>query len=286
MSASSTAFQDLQCLDVWGGNEPVDRKLAVTGLDVSVRSEPWRQQAHGGDLYLVSMCACAAISRFILADVAGHGDRVAPIARRLRKLMYKHINAPDQTQLACAISDEFAAMGPDGRFATALILTFLPETDHLVVCNAGHPPPLLYREATKEWQLVTPDASGETARYGDFPLGVLPGTTYHQCVLRLQQGDMVLLFTDGLIESADSQGRQLGMAGLRQLVQTLSADVATLPDDLWREAGLFHSQSRNDDHTIMLLSHNGKDPPRQSTAEKLNVMARMIGVRLTQLTRA
>lgn len=122
-SESHAEPRGLQCLEVWGGNAPANTSLAVTGIDVTIWSQPWQNQPRGGDIFLASMCACAAISRFMLADVAGHGEQVAPLAQRLRKLMAKHVNQPDQNRLAQKINREFAEHAKDGRFATALLLT-------------------------------------------------------------------------------------------------------------------------------------------------------------------
>ena len=285
-SDTADEVTSLQCMNVWGGNEPTHSALGVTGIDVTVRCRPWHDEEQGGDLYLVSMCACATISRFILADVAGHGMRVAPLARRLRRLMYKHINRPDQTHVARSLSSEFADLEASGRFATALLLTYLPETDHLIVCNAGHPPPLWYRQCDQAWHTIDANdpAVAEVAD-PNFPIGVLPGTAYEQCAIQLDPGDLIVLYSDGLIEAAAPTGeRMLGVEGLRTLLAKLSPEPTTLADHLLDQVSPPQNGAADDDQTVVVLHHNAENPPQQSMSEKLAVLARMIGVKASLLS--
>jgi serine phosphatase RsbU (regulator of sigma subunit) len=46
-----------------------------------------------------------------------------------------------------------------GTFATAIVTTFFAPSRRLMICNAGHPRPLLYRAATKQWELLTHEES-------------------------------------------------------------------------------------------------------------------------------
>ena len=52
------------------------------------------------------------------------------------------------------MNEQFAAMSKSGCFATALVTTFFSPTNELSLCNAGHPPPLLYRAGTKQWSYL------------------------------------------------------------------------------------------------------------------------------------
>jgi hypothetical protein len=126
----------LDCLEVWGGSSALDNEVRVTGLDVWAWSRPADNVA-GGDLCFVSMCACAEVSRFLVADVMGHDAEAAEVATRLRRLMRQHINKPDPSRLIHSINDDFDGMARHGKFATAVLATFFPPTQHLILCNAG-----------------------------------------------------------------------------------------------------------------------------------------------------
>ena len=280
--AQDQATNSLQCLDVWGGNHSVEADVAVTGLDVSIRSRTWHHEPEGGDIYLVSMCACAKTSRFMLADVAGHGQGVAPLARRLRKLMAKHINKPDQTRLAQALSREFSAYTSDtGRFATALLATYHPDSDEITICNAGHPPPLHYSANDARWCVLDPRSPHTEA--ANLPLGVVPGTAYHQFTLQLVPNDVILMLSDGISEASlahpDDEPHRGSFARFHHELARLSQPPgqAVTPQRIYRHArdALEHDA---DDRTLLVLTHNGSDPPEQSLREKLSILGRMVGL--------
>ena len=144
----------LQCMEIWGGNQRVKNAFSVPGIDAWIFAEPFEGNLQGGDLHYISMCGAGNISRFAVADIAGHGANVGALAGRLRKLMRKHINTLDQTRFARAINHEFSKLSKAGSFATALLTTYFAPTDHLIICNAGHPRPLIYRADSQTWALL------------------------------------------------------------------------------------------------------------------------------------
>ena len=133
----------MQCMEVWGSNRAVEANVTMTGLDVWAFSRPFEKGEQGGDVYYLSSCASGRISRLLLADVSGHGAEVAATAESLRDLMRRHVNYIDQTRLAEKVNQEFSASAENGRFATAVLVTFFAPKRSLSVSNAGHPDPLI-----------------------------------------------------------------------------------------------------------------------------------------------
>lgn len=269
----------LECLEVWGGSSCIDSSIGVTGLDVWAYSQPADDIA-GGDLYLVSMCACARVSRFLVADVAGHDAESAVVAERLRKLMRKHINKPDQTRLARSLNRDFDGMAKHGKFATAVLATFFPPSGHLIICNAGHPKPLLYQAAQKRWSLLDPDESDSIEGISNLPLGVDGDSPYRQFVVPIQRDDLVLVYTDGVTEARMNDGTMLGDSGVLELVKLLDPTQAPQFLQLLRSSltqAIGHDM-RGDDVTMLLLRANGKQPPRQSMTQKIRTTAKMMGL--------
>lgn len=282
----------LKCLEVFGGNRAERREVSVPGVDAVVHAEPHDQQggsgSGGGDVHYISQCMAGAISRFVVADVAGHGVDVNEIALALRRLMRKHINTPDQSRLTRAINEEFSRVSESsGRFATAVLATYFAPTSSLILSNAGHPPPLIRRAGERGWMPLTPDAPGVRAGRdheaddhfdpSDLPLGVIEPTGYAQFATPIRRGDAVVLYTDSWIEATDSAGRQLGVRGL---AERLSRIGATDPHDLADAAIASLHEHRagpaEDDVTLMVLVHNGAPPPRQSLGEWVSTLGRMV----------
>src|SRR5687768_8056732 len=82
--------QLMQCMEVWGGSDIVEKTVAMPGLDAWVYCKPYRDAVGGGDVYYVSSCATGRITRLLVADVSGHGDAVRETAIALRGMMRRY----------------------------------------------------------------------------------------------------------------------------------------------------------------------------------------------------
>jgi serine phosphatase RsbU (regulator of sigma subunit) len=211
----------LQCMEVWGGNQAVSTALELPGLDAWLFSEPaGGVEGGGGDVHYVSSCAAGALSRLLLADVCGHGVEAAEAARRLRKLMGRHINQHQQTRFVRSMNREFAELARDGRFATAIAFTYDAPQNRLQVCNAGHPPPLVFSARYRAWSSLEP-AAGSLKTSANLPLGIDQTVEYEEFDAAIEVGDFVLCYTDGLIECRDRQGAMLERQGVLKLLARL-----------------------------------------------------------------
>ncbi|MCP5146067.1 MAG: serine/threonine-protein phosphatase, partial [Gammaproteobacteria bacterium] len=260
----------VSCLEIWGGTRRREELVEVPGLDAWVYAEPSQQAAFGGDIHYVSSCAHGDIARFSLLDVAGHGSAVSDLAHRVRRLMRKHINKVDQTEFARVINQEFSALAARGSFATAMFTTFFVPTRHLVMINAGHPRPLLYRAASGTWQLLAEDLGSEDGVPLNLPLGIISPTQYVQFAVNLELDDVVLLYTDGLLDAPDGSGGRLGEAGLLKLVQRVDDHRPAFLGRAIREAlrAFAGNHLLEDDLSIIVLRANGSGPPPRSMAER------------------
>ena len=249
----------MQCMEVWGGNRAVDRALTTTGLDVCVYSNPHANSQSGGDVCYVSSCASGRITRILLADVCGHGDAVAGRADILRQLMRRNINRIDQSSLVSSINQEFVVASTQGHFATALIGTFFAPTQMFTLSNAGHPHPLIYQQETGVWrELKAEQAEQSDAR--NFPLGIEANESYSDVRTKLQVGDLVLAFTDGLIEIEQPDGRLLGTNGLLEILSDIEVSDPTLMIDSLIEKISAQKNAINtgDDVSIILFQINNE----------------------------
>jgi serine phosphatase RsbU (regulator of sigma subunit) len=252
--------EQMQCMEVWGGNRGVEQHIQMPGLEVWLYSAPHDSAASGGDVYYLSSCASGRISRMLLADVSGHGLRVSKCALQLRDLMRRHINSISQAKFVEGMNEEFTSFNQSGNFATAIVGTFFAPTGALQLCAAGHPQPLLYREATKQWELLDPSlaATAPDLSLSDLPLGVVGGVAYSQVRVPLDPGDMMLGYTDGLIEARVEDDHLLGIEGLIELVRTLDATnpqgfVGELLSRVRRRA----TSPFDDDLTVLLARADG-----------------------------
>jgi phosphoserine phosphatase RsbU/P len=286
------AHHALQCMEIVGSNRAARRLVAAPGLDVWIDSQPLEQDRGGGDIHYLSTCGAGYVTRLVLADVSGHGAAVDELAQKLRRLMRKYINTLDQTRFAIALNHEFSGLDEAGSFATALILTYFAPTNHLIVCNAGHCRPLWFSAEKQTWQSLAPETVGacqsltsSKARYhferlANLPLGVLEPTDYEQFAVRLAAGDLILLYTDGIVETEDRSGQQLGEAGLLDVLKSCPAvGAAALGERI--AARLVERQGAApiaDDASLIIVEHTATGPPRPSVGRSLRTLAKMLGL--------
>jgi len=277
-ASAKPSAQQMACMEVWGGSQLTSRGVEMGGLDAWVYSKPFGDAQRGGDVYYASSCATGRITRLLLADVAGHGTPVASTAANLRTLMRRFVNRLDQTEFVRLLNQQFTALSETGTFATAVVSTFFAPTQRLIVCNAGHPRPLLYRASTGEWSFLGAEPTAEDASPNNMPLGILDITEYEQLDLQLETGDCVLSYTDALTESRDADGEMLGEAGLLRILKLLGEiEPRLLTRTLLREIRDRHSENlTEDDVTVLLVRANGRRP-RFSLRETLWAQLRFAG---------
>ncbi|HVL13853.1 MAG TPA: PP2C family protein-serine/threonine phosphatase [Gemmata sp.] len=277
----ATPLRSLQCMEIWGGNRAVERAVATPGLEIWVFSRPHERAEAGGDVYYASLCGGGRITRFILADVAGHGATVAEVANSLRDLMRKNINRKDQVRLVQALNRQFAALADANRFATAVVATYLTRGDTLTVCNAGHPRPFWRRADAGEWSVLDGEPQPAGGGVADLPLGVVDDTAYTRRQITLGRGDLLLFYTDAWTEAANPAGELLGESGLLELVGRLDAsDPASLPAALSAGVDAFRGgRPADDDATLILLRHTAGASRRPGLVETLAVYAKLLGLK-------
>jgi serine phosphatase RsbU (regulator of sigma subunit) len=279
--ARSAKHHGLQCMEIWGGHSTVNQTVTTPGLEIRVRSRTYHGDEYGGDVHYVSLCGAGLITRLIVADVSGHGTTVAESARSLRDLMRRHINRKNQSRLVQELNKRFAVVAEQGRFATALVATYLAHRDELTLCNAGHPRPIWYRARARQWQLVLGEDVKASTTIANLPLGILDSTSYESAVLTLEPNDLLLFYTDALTEAHQPDGKMLGEAGLLEMLSAIDPSrVGEVLDSLDQALSGFQGTSQvHDDLTYMLIHHNGSNPKRLSLTQKLDVYAKVFGLK-------
>jgi hypothetical protein len=256
--------QQMTCMEVWGGSQLTERGVSLGGLDVWVYSKPFGDAQRGGDVYYVSSCATGRISRLLLADVPGHGQSVASTAADLRTLMRRFVNRLDHKEFVQLLNEQFTQLSSHGSFATAVVTTFFAPSRRLSLCNAGHPRPLLYRAATKDWELLghATDSAGAASKapLSDVPLGLFDVADYDTIEVQLEPGDVLVKYTDALMESSDANGEMLGEAGLLRIARLLGdvpADklIAALVREITER---YPENLAADDVTLLVVRASGK----------------------------
>lgn len=181
----------------------------------------------------------------IVTDVSGHGPRAGISAMRLKHMLSLIMAAGYGPAQALTTAAKTFADDAD-QFATVAIVCVEPSKGLVRWGNAGHPPPLLRR------------ADGTTTgleRTG--PMLSWLGGPWSESEMRISPGDLLLAYSDGLVECHDSAGGQLGSAGLLALLDQLG-DPSKSPTEIALQL-LAGARSRSvdwdrDDVTLVVLA--------------------------------
>ena len=252
----------MNCMTVWGGHGATNSYFTRPGLDVRVWSRARRAiQAGGGDVHLLSSCASGRITRMLLADVCGFGPALVDLSRDLGGLMKRNANSIRQARVVRQIGSRLDVASRLGACASTLISTYFAPTRSFTLCNAGHPPPLLYRSESQTWQILK-RYPGQNPEAGARP-GVVAPSEYQCFRMNLDVGDMVLSYGNVLTECRNVKGRTIGLSGLLDVVRSLDpAEPKLLAKRLIASIRCEHAENLADDDVTLLLCQVTNTPVR------------------------
>jgi hypothetical protein len=225
-----------------------DKPPQIPGLDVAFVSRPANTVA--GDYYdVLPMPLDGEASDVLLAvaDVAGKSLPAALLMATFQaSLRTLSTTARSLPELVRGLNRYASANSLDGRrFTTAFLARLNPATGEMIYTNAGHNAPLLWR------------TSGVLERLdvGGVPLGIQSEYPYQCGTALLHRGDMLVIFTDGVVEAVNERGEEYEEGRMISLVQRCAAATAQgLVDSLMQELRTFVGQaSQHDDITCMAV---------------------------------
>ncbi|HBA86727.1 MAG TPA: hypothetical protein DCZ75_01730 [Geobacter sp.] len=177
----------------------------IFGIDCAGSCVP---AAHiGGDYYDIFLHGDQL--DLVVADVSGHSVGAALIMVETRSVLRAQFGTLDgPAQVVAALNELLHEdLSRAELFITMSYLSYHLSSGMLRYSNAGHPPPLLYRP--REGRFFPLDAEG-------LILGVQRGVAFHEPTLQVEQGDLLLLYTDGITEAENPSGELFGGGRLRE----------------------------------------------------------------------
>ncbi|HUU85075.1 MAG TPA: PP2C family protein-serine/threonine phosphatase [Phycisphaerae bacterium] len=217
--------RELVCSEVWGGNRFVETEVKLPGMTGWVYSRPCGGP-RGGDVHYLSTCSAGLMTRACLADVVGHGEQVAQMSGWIHRLLGKHMNNPDPNLVLEALNRQAVDAGFEAMTTAALICYYAPR-GLLRYGYAGHPRALHYRAVADEWQPLAEgddsDLDGSEERGGrqaNIPLGVQKDVGFDLGMSTLEEGDRVVIFSDGVLETPRPDGALFSTDRLVEVLRT------------------------------------------------------------------
>jgi sigma-B regulation protein RsbU (phosphoserine phosphatase) len=182
---------------------------SVAGLDIAGKTTACRTV--GGDYYDFLEFPDGRVG-MLVGDVAGKGMPASLMMSSLQARVHVLFeNGDDVAQKVGRLNKATCANCPDNRFITFFMTVVDPLSGDLVYTNAGHNPPLMVRAA----------GGFETLGGGGVILGILPHAPYLEKTVRMEPGDILVLFSDGVTEAANSKDEDFGEERLAEMVAAM-----------------------------------------------------------------
>jgi sigma-B regulation protein RsbU (phosphoserine phosphatase) len=173
--------------------------LAVSGINFPCLSV-------GGDYFDVFPLSDNRTA-FLIADVSGKGLGAALLTTMLQGALSGMTLGTDPARVFNHVNKFLCSHSEVGRYAT-MFFGILDQDGRLEYINAGHPSPFLVRHGIAE----------EPFTEGSFPVGLVPEAEYVSACVKLEPGDTLILFSDGVTEAMDPAEELYGVPRLREVL--------------------------------------------------------------------
>jgi sigma-B regulation protein RsbU (phosphoserine phosphatase) len=224
------------------------QSLGRTGDSVDYSARCRQVRALGGDCYDFMPLADDRLA-LVVGDASGKGVAaalmIASVQSSLRTAAL--FTGNDLPTLLKIVNLQAYASSLADRFATVFYGVFDGATRTLRYVNAGHTPPIVLRR----------NGSIDTLETGGAPIGMFPDSSYEEGAVQLDPGDVVITYTDGVIEAANQSGDEWGVQRLLKAI-TAWARLGTenaehLVRSIFNSMDDFTRGCQTDDATLAVL---------------------------------
>ena len=195
---------------------------------------------------------------FCIGDVSGKGVPASlymAVTRALFRNVSLHQDNP--SEIVKALNIALSEGNTYNMFCTMFVGVLDLATGHLDFCNGGHNAPMICR--------MSADGNVDVAyakMITNLAIGVFPEFTYRQEEARLNPGDMIFMYTDGLTEAENTNkelfGEDAALSELKRSIGTAAVRAKSYVDSMY-DAVLAHTAGaeQNDDLTMLVLKYKG-----------------------------
>ena len=189
---------------------------------------------------------------FIVGDVSGKGLPSALYMVGVLSTLRAHLDDDvPLEQVMSKLENYVNARFQSDHFLTLVFGRLDAETGSIRFCNAGHMPPIVLKQ----------DGSIETIEDADPALNIVRCESFRSFEMKLEVGDLFVVYTDGVIEAKSKSGDFYDTEGLEAcLRQNLSADLPTLRRTIFAEVEAFSADERlQDDTSVVLIRRESRE---------------------------
>jgi serine phosphatase RsbU (regulator of sigma subunit) len=197
----------------------VHRRLCAPRLvrhgDFEIASEIFGVRHLPGDFFILEESGGSLV--LALGDICGKGLAAGMWTTHLVGLVTTHTAASSEPEaIVTGINRDLCKRSPLAPLASLFLAKLDTATGRLDYCSAGHPPSLLLRA----------DGQLESLSEGGLLLGVVPGASYPKGRVELRAGDVLLAYSDGILESRNNADQEFGHERLEAQLRRTPTDSA------------------------------------------------------------
>jgi phosphoserine phosphatase RsbU/P len=183
---------------------------------------------------------------FLIADVSGKGLGAALLTTMLQGALSGMTLGTEPAVVFNHVNRFLCDHAEVGRYAT-MFFGVLDTEGHLEYINAGHPSPFLIRRGVAE----------DVFTEGSYPVGLVPEAEYTAVCLKLEPGDTMVLFSDGVTEAMDPDEELFGVPRLRGVLNgQMSSPLEDIQNLVLQSVENFaRGASQADDLTLLLVRY-------------------------------
>jgi phosphoserine phosphatase RsbU/P len=212
----------------------------VQGLEIAIGLRPAREIS--GDLYDFFEHTDSHLS-IAFGDSSGKGAAAAlygaMVNGRMRTLAPRHRRP---AELMKALNDALMQRKVEGRYVTLLIVLWHAHSQALTMSNAGGSPPMICRGG----DILKVQVEG-------VPLGLLPDREYDEVTFQARDGDLVVLFSDGVSDHVGPAGEEYGRSSLARVVRRcFDLTPQQVVEEIFADLDRFNTE-RFDDQTLIAM---------------------------------
>lgn len=200
----------------------------------------------------------------LLGDVAGKGVPAALLMAKLSaEARFYMLTQPEPCEAVARLNEFVFRAGLSDRFITLAAVILDPSKHTVTLINAGHVAPVIYCTGTDALKdAIDVNSSG-------FPLGLMDGCRYEAVEINLEPGDTMLVFTDGVTDAMNHEGKQFRLDGVRQALggDSVLSDLVMSPSRVGKkviDAVRNHIADHDQYDDIALVSFGRYDGPAAS----------------------
>ncbi|MCP5106692.1 MAG: SpoIIE family protein phosphatase [bacterium] len=232
----------------------------VPGLDIAVHMETATEV--GGDYYDFHIDEDGTLA-VAVGDATGHGLKAGTMVAVAKGLFCSEVSHRDIPDFFHKCTHTIKHMRLGNMYMAMSLLNIKDNT--LSISSAGMPPLLLYRHNSQTLETVSLKGT---------PLGAFAGVNYKTREIQLEEGDTIVLLSDGLPELFDKDGEMFGYQRLTELFEEICQNGES-PEDiigLLKRAGedWLNGKAPDDDITFVVIRVNQSKQSTQSTGGKTN----------------